>query len=73
MKYLMLLCLVGLMGCTSKTEFGPCVGLADDKDPKLTYKVSTGNLVVAVVFSEMIVPPIVVALNELYCPVEIKK
>lgn len=72
MKYLMLLCLIALTSCTSKTEFGPCIGLADDKDPKLNYRVSTGNLVVAVIFSELIVPPVVVALNELYCPIGVK-
>jgi hypothetical protein len=58
-----------LAGCTSSTSFGECVGIADDKDPKLTYKLSVWNTVLAIVFSETIVVPVVVLVNETYCPV----
>jgi hypothetical protein len=58
-----------LAGCTSKTEFGACIGLADDKDPALIYKVSKWNLFLAILGIEMIIPPIWVAVNQTYCPV----
>jgi hypothetical protein len=61
--------LVILTGCTSKTEFGDCIGLADDKEPDLIYKVSAWNVFVAVVGIEMIAPPILVAVDETFCPV----
>ena len=58
-----------LAGCTSRTEFGPCIGVGEDKDPKLVYKVSAWNLFVGFVFIEMLVPPIIVAVDQTFCPV----
>jgi hypothetical protein len=58
-----------LAGCTSRTEFGPCVGIGDDKDPKLTYKLSAWNLALAIVFIGVVIPPILVAVDETFCPV----
>ena len=63
------LCVLLLAGCTSRTEFGPCIGLADDKDPKLIYKVSGWNIAMGIIFIEMIVPPILVATDETFCPI----
>jgi hypothetical protein len=74
MKYLLVLvALVLLSGCTNHTEFGTCVGLADDKDPKLVYKVSEMNLFWAIVGFEFILPPIFVAVDETFCPVGVKQ
>lgn len=56
-------------GCTSSTEFGDCVGIGDDKNPALVYKLSVWNTFLAVFVSELIVPPIVVLANETFCPV----
>ncbi len=64
-----LLSIALLSGCTSKTDFGKCVGLGEKQDPKLEYKVSGWNLFVGIVFIELILPPILVATDELYCPV----
>ena len=63
------LLLIVLAGCTSRTEFGPCVGLGDDKDPKLLYKVSVWNVFLGVIFFELIAPPIFVAVDQTFCPV----
>lgn len=67
------ICAMGLIlllaGCQSRTDLGPCVGVNDPKDPALVYRVSTRNVIVGVIFIEVIVPPIVVALDELYCPI----
>lgn len=59
-------------GCTSKTDFGPCVGVTDDRDPSLTYKVNTLNVVIGVIFVETIIVPVVVLFDELTCPVDRK-
>lgn len=58
-----------LAGCESSTEHGSCIGIQDEKDAGLQYKISVRNLVLGVVFFEMVFPPIVVGLNEFYCPV----
>lgn len=58
-----------LSGCASRTDYGQCVGLGDKQNPNLYYKVSARNLVVGIVFIELIVPPIIVATDEFYCPV----
>lgn len=71
MKYLLFLALF-LAGCTSKTDYGPCIGVMDDKNPLLRYKVSTWNVVLAVVFSETLFVPILVLVNQTSCPVGVK-
>lgn len=73
MKTILSLILIALLsGCASQTEYGPCVGIAEDKNPNLHYKVSVLNVVMAIVFSQTIVVPVVVAVDELYCPVGYK-
>lgn len=57
-----------LSACTSSTEYGDCIGVAEDEDPTLSYSVDTGNIVLAVIFSEMIFPPLIVLLSETKCP-----
>ncbi len=56
-------------GCTSQTEYGKCVGVSDKQKPELEYKPSILNLVVGIIFMEFVVPPIIVAVDEFYCPV----
>lgn len=57
-----------LSGCTSKTEYGDCVGILQDKKPELKYELSVWNTVMAVIFSETIVVPVVVVANQHSCP-----
>jgi hypothetical protein len=59
-------------GCTSKTEFGNCIGIADDRDPKLNYKMDIWNAGLGILFVEFIIPPIIVVADEFYCPVGVK-
>lgn len=61
--------LVLLVGCTSSTEHGPCIGAFDDRDPKLTYKVSVLNVFLAIIFVETIIVPIWVVVDETLCPI----
>lgn len=69
MKYLIIVGLLILSSCTSKNQYGDCIGLNQKENPKLKYQYSAGNIAVAVVFAEMVAPPIIVLLNELKCPV----
>jgi len=64
--------LVLLSGCTTRTEYGDCIGALDDKNPSLLYKLSAWNLFVGIFFSGLIVPPIIVLANETICPVGYK-
>lgn len=65
------LCLA-LLGCTTRTEFGPCVGIADDKDPALQYKVSAWNAFLGIFFFSLIAPPVFVLVDSTFCPVGVK-
>ncbi len=56
-------------GCTSKTEYGECIGFFDEDNPHLQYKLSIWNTFIAVVFSETLVVPIVYAADYAKCPV----
>jgi len=65
-----LICLLVLMtGCVERTNFGECVGAFDEKDPKKVYKVSTNNVIVGLIFAELIAPPVLVIFNQFHCPV----
>jgi hypothetical protein len=61
-----------LTGCTSKTQLGPCVGIGEQQNPKLVYKLDAMNLIMGLIFIEMIVPPVIVAVDETFCPVGVK-
>lgn len=70
---LLLLAVLFLAGCTARTEYGDCVGVADEKDPALVYKLDIWNTVVGIVFVETIVVPMVVLANQTFCPVDKKE
>lgn len=62
--------LAGVAGCTSSTEHGQCIGAFDDKDPALVYKLSGWNLFMGAIFFEVFfIPPIIVLVDETFCPV----
>lgn len=58
-----------LAGCTSKTEFGDCIGIADDKKPDLQYKVSAMNVFLAIIFIETVFVPVIVLVDQTSCPI----
>lgn len=68
-KFLSFCLLACLAACTSETEYGDCVGLTDDKNPTLHYEADVGNIVLAIIFSETVIVPVVVGVSELECPV----
>lgn len=72
---LTIIMLLSISGCESyrvmsdgKNE--PCVGVLEDRNPNVKYKLSTRNLIVGFVFLEMVIPPIVILANETLCPVD---
>lgn len=65
---LMCVCLGMLAGCQSRNELGDCIGLMDDPDPKLHYKLSIRNVVVGGIFFQTIFAPAIVVATELQCP-----
>lgn len=69
MKYFFIFIVFILTACTSKTEFGRCVGIWDEQEPTLIYKPSVRNLFWGIVGLEIIYPPLDVAINKFYCPV----
>jgi hypothetical protein len=63
-----LLLVLMLSGCTTHNSKGDCIGLADEKVAGVKYDLSYWNLVLAFVFSETIVVPVVVLAKDLECP-----
>lgn len=49
-----------------------CIGIGEDKHPDYEYEVDVLNIVGAVIFFELIIPPIYVALEAVRCPVRKK-
>lgn len=69
MKKLVIACLVVLLtACTTSTEYGKCVGFMGKKNPKLYYELSTMNVILAAIFFETIIVPVMVFLEDLECP-----
>ena len=58
-----------LNGCISETEHGKCVGISDEKDPDLIYKINSTNITIGILFMGLVAPPIIVLVDEIYCPV----
>lgn len=64
-----------LAGCESEREMPDgkveqCIGINDTPKPNIQYKFSAQNIIIGVIFFEMVAPPVIVALNELQCPVD---
>jgi hypothetical protein len=68
-KIVAVLLVVGLAGCASRTNYGECIGLNGDRNPKLRYEYSAWNIAMGIIFFGLVVPPIFVALDQLQCPV----
>lgn len=70
MKYIFSIILIlSTIGCTSRTEFGSCVGIGEQQKSNLKYKISGLNLFLSVIFFSTMFVPVIVAVNETFCPV----
>lgn len=56
-------------GCSSRTDFGECIGAFDEKNPALVYKVSAWNVAIGVIFFGLVAPPVYVLVDQTFCPV----
>ncbi|MCK9369238.1 hypothetical protein M0R04_04805 [Candidatus Dojkabacteria bacterium] len=68
----LLIMMLALSACTERTQYGECIGVTDEKNPELVYKVNTQNAMLGVLFFETLIVPIVVINDCLYCPVRKK-
>jgi hypothetical protein len=68
-KAIIVVLLIALVGCTSRTEYGECIGAFDDKKPDLIYKLSARNLFWGIVGFSLIAPPIFVIVDQTFCPI----
>lgn len=77
MKYIVSIILAAVLifsaACESETPAGECIGAFDDQDPTLNYRASGRNIVLAVIFSETIIIPILVVASEVKCPTSKKE
>jgi hypothetical protein len=65
-----MLVVLALASCEYSNEYGECVGLDDEKSEALEYDVSTRNVILGLMGSELfLIPPAIVALDAFYCPV----
>lgn len=69
LRHFLILAVLLVAGCESRTDYGKCVGLGEKQNPRLEYKLSGRNITLGVIFIELIAPPIVVATDETFCPV----
>lgn len=74
MKNLILIgILVFFTGCTTRTQYGRCIGFADTPDQALEYELSWWNAFVAGLFAESIIVPLYTVAYEIKCPIGYKK
>jgi hypothetical protein len=66
---LLAVALMMLAGCTTSTPHGQCIGLNGTENPAKVYEYNATNIVVGVIFMETIFVPVIVALDELKCPI----
>jgi len=65
-----LLSLLILISCTSKTEYGRCIGVSRKyEDKRLDYDLSKRNIILGIIFFEMVIPPVYVIVDQTYCPI----
>ena len=56
-------------GCRSHTEYGECIGVGDEPEPELVYRVDVRNAVLGILFFETIVVPVIWLADEFKCPI----
>lgn len=72
LMFVAVLCLaLSLSGCTQHTELGECYGLltTHKAKPDLVYEYDIGNIIIAALFSETVIVPIIVGADLIKCPV----
>jgi hypothetical protein len=65
---------IAIAGCQSVSTLpdgrnAACVGINGVKDPQYVYNYSVRNIVLGIIFIELIIPPVIILFDELQCPV----
>ena len=60
---------IAALGCSGSTEYGECIGVVEDGEPNLKYKVSIRNAFWSIIGFETIIAPILWATDYAKCPV----
>jgi hypothetical protein len=57
-----------LGGCTRNTNYGKCIGVQTEEVKTLNYDFSVKNIVIGLIFSETLIIPAIVILDDVKCP-----
>ena len=57
-----------LTGCEQERELGPCIGLVEERDPRLMYEWSARNISLGLLFASAVFPLVYVILKQAQCP-----
>lgn len=68
MRAVMIACLLLLCSCGFRTQYGDCIGVADQPKPELIYELSWWNAAVAFVFGETVIVPVYTVAKDIQCP-----
>lgn len=61
--------LLATTGCKSSTEYGECIGIVEDGDPELKYKISVRNAIWTLIGVETLIAPVLWLTDYAKCPV----
>jgi len=73
MKILILGIMLTLASCSGSNKYGECIGVTEDGDPKLSYKISVRNTIWSVLGFETIIAPVLWATDYAKCPTGFKR
>lgn len=59
-------------GCHGSNRYGECIGLGDEADPNLVYKIDVWNTVWSFLGVETLIAPVLWATSYAKCPVGVK-
>jgi hypothetical protein len=49
-----------------------CVGLNNKKDIRYNYEYSVRNIILGIIFFELVIPPVIIVFEKLQCPTSYK-
>ncbi|MDB4330276.1 hypothetical protein N9948_00970 [bacterium] len=68
-SFLLSILILFITSCSGSTQFGECIGIADEGNPKLIYETSTRNAIWSFIGIETIIAPILWATDYAKCPI----
>jgi hypothetical protein len=68
MKTVIVVMIMTLTACTSSNQYGKCIGVNDEPNPKLSYRYNVWNISMGIIFFGFVAPPLYVIFDEIQCP-----